>query len=80
MTKTFTPNDVIRIIYGEVISVCEKQELLDALNSNSELYDFYCEMSAMKKSLSKIKKEPSKSSVDRILQFSKNYQPRAVSN
>jgi len=79
MTKTFTPNDVIRFIYGEVSSACERKEITDALISNSELGEFYIEMTSLKRSLNKIKREPSKRSVDKILQFSKNYNLHALS-
>lgn len=78
MTKTFTPNDVIRFIYGEVISACEKREIMNALNSDSELYDLYFELTSVKRALNKIKKEPAKSSIDKILQFSKNYKLHAL--
>jgi len=79
MTKTFTPNDVIRYIYGEIISAGEKKEIKDALNSNNDLSDFYFEMRDLMRCLNKIKKEPPVTVTERILQFSKNYNLQAIS-
>jgi hypothetical protein len=78
MTKTFTPNDVIRFIYGEIISAGEKKEFKDALNSNNDLSAFYLEMRDLMRSLNTIKKEPPHHVTDRILQFSKNYSLQVV--
>ena len=79
MTKTFTPNDVIRFIYGEIDSACEKNELINELNSNNELAEFYFEMKALNKSLNKIKREPSRNSISHILEYSKNFNTQTLS-
>lgn len=78
MTKTSTPNDVIRYAYGEVITSSEKKNIENAIVSNSELSGLYFEVMAMQKSLNKIRREPSQKSVDRILQFSKNFKLHPV--
>lgn len=70
MTKTFTQNDVIRFIYGEV-SAEEHQEISHALICDTELADFYAEIADVKRSISKSRKEPSDRVVSSILAYSR---------
>ena len=78
MTKIFTPNDVILYVYGEIESPAEKTEIENALIMNSELADFFYEITSMKSSISRIVKEPSVRVIDRILNYSKSYNLQAV--
>ncbi|HEX8548084.1 MAG TPA: hypothetical protein VF691_14075 [Cytophagaceae bacterium] len=78
MTKIFTPNDVILYVYGEIKSPTEKIEIENALVMNSELADFFYEITSMKSSISKIVKEPSVKVIDKILNYSKSYNLQAV--
>lgn len=78
MTKTFTPNDVILYVYGEIDSPLEKKEIEDAMVMNSDLADFFYEITSLQSSISKIVKEPSAKVIDKILNYSKSYSLQAV--
>lgn len=73
MTKTFTPNDVIRYVYKET-TLEEKQEIQNVLLWNNDLASFYYEILQIKSSLEKVVYQPSSRVVDKILNFSKSYQ------
>lgn len=73
MTKTYTPTDVIRYIYGERMSSVEKNQIECAIINNNELADIYAETVSLKAALSKIKREPSQRTIDTILNFSRAY-------
>ncbi|TAF02938.1 MAG: hypothetical protein EAZ14_04335 [Runella slithyformis] len=72
MTQTFTPNDVLRYVYEET-SAQENLLIEDALLGNSQLLDFYLEALEMKLLMNKISRTPHNRVVDKILDFSRNY-------
>ncbi len=76
MTQTFTStqNDVIRYVYNET-SPSENLLIEESILHDSDLLSFYLNCIDLKEGLSKIKLSPSETSVSKILEFSKNYQP-----
>lgn len=72
MTQTFTPNDVLRYVYEET-SAQENLLIEDALLGDSQLLDFYLESLEMKLLMNKISRTPHDRVVDKILDFSRNY-------
>ena len=71
MTKTFTPNDLIRYYYQET-SEKESKEIQNALICDPNLQEQFKEISGMIKRLDKIKFDPSDKVVKSILDFSKS--------
>jgi hypothetical protein len=72
MTQTFTPDDVLRYVYEET-SAQENAMIEDALLGNSELLESYLETLEMKLLMNKISRTPHDRVVDKILDFSRNY-------
>ncbi|MFN3403219.1 MAG: hypothetical protein ACK40G_03930 [Cytophagaceae bacterium] len=72
MIKTFTQNDVIRLIYNEV-SQDEKADIVSCLLWDQELADFYSDIQDVKLNMTKAKKEPSAAVIDNILNYSRNF-------
>jgi hypothetical protein len=77
MIKISTPNDVIRYVYNEVSSQ-ESEELKSLLLWDNDLADLIQELSEVKKSVSKIKMEPSDRVINNILNYSKSYSLRTA--
>ena len=69
MTKTFTPNDVIRYLYKETTQT-ENQELEKAMICHAELLDQYVQVESVKTLLDSIKKSPSARVIQDILDYS----------
>ena len=78
MIKISTPNDVIRYAYGEITSPSEKLQIENSIASDYELSDLYFETMNLIKSLNRIKRKPSEQSINKILEFSKNYKLHTV--
>jgi hypothetical protein len=77
MTQTFTStqNDVVRYLYNET-SNQENIYVEAALLYDKELLNFYLDCADLKSGMDKIQLSPSKSAVDRILSYSRNYKPK----
>jgi hypothetical protein len=74
MTKTFTPNDVLRYLYKETSPV-ENVEIEEALLVSSELLDQYVQLTSIKEQLDKVRKSPSDRTIEVILEYSKSQDP-----
>jgi hypothetical protein len=71
MITTFTPNDVIRFVYGESLSSDERKEIEQAIIKDDELADTFYQTQNLKSLLDKAILEPSSRAVDNILHFSR---------
>jgi hypothetical protein len=71
MTKTFTPNDVIRYIYQET-SEEENQEIEQAFLCDTELLGIYKDYNSIIKQLDAVVKYPSERSTENILKYSRS--------
>lgn len=78
MTQTFTltQNDVVRYLYGET-SDEENTLIEEALIYDCELMDFYFDCINLKADMDALLMTPSDTVVNRILDYSRNYQPAA---
>ena len=74
MTKTFTPNDVLRYLYKETDAV-ESAELEQALVVRGELLDQYAQLTSIKEQLDKVRLTPSHRTISDILDYSKSQDP-----
>ncbi len=72
MTKTFTPNDVLRYIYDD-LEPNEKKAIGKAMIVDADLMDFYFQSLAVTDRLGHVSKEPSDQCVQRILDYSKSF-------
>jgi hypothetical protein len=77
MTQTFTStqNDVVRYLYNET-SNQENTLVEEALLFDKELLNFYLDCYDLKSGLDKIQLSPSDRAIERILSYSKNYEPK----
>ncbi|MEO9475445.1 MAG: hypothetical protein ABJG41_07910 [Cyclobacteriaceae bacterium] len=73
MTKTFTENDLVKFLYGELTQQ-ESTVLQEALISNPELQNELSKLKEVMTGLDKERYQPSQRSVDKILAFSKGYE------
>lgn len=72
MIKTFTPDDVIRLLYDEIDS--EKKETLSStLLFDETLEEIYENYKMLLESLDNIAVNPSQKTIDAILTYSKSY-------
>ena len=69
MKKNFTLNDLTRFVYNET-SVFENEEIVDALNSDNELYAQFEELQMGKEILPKVTFAPSANAINNILRYS----------
>lgn len=74
-TFTNTQDDVIRYLYNET-SNQENNRIEETLLQDGNLLDFYLDCADIKTGLDKIQLSPSDRAIDKILNFSRNYQPR----
>jgi len=74
-TFTNTQDDVIRYLYNET-SNQENQLIEEALLHDYDLLDFYLDCADIKTGLDKVQLSPSDRAIDKILDFSINYQPK----
>lgn len=72
MIKTFTHDDVIKLVYNE-LNEEESTELNQAILCDSELQDLYKDMIMMKGQLDASMKTPSESVLGRIKNYSKSF-------
>lgn len=73
-TSTNQLNDVVKYLYNETSEI-EDRSLEQEFAEDSRLLDFYLDCVSLKKVMDEVTMKPSKASVARILEFSKNYQP-----
>ena len=71
MTKTFTNHDLIRFIYNEITDE-EHRSIELALLCDNELMEDFKKLKSTIAALDKLSYEPSKSTVDAILNYSKS--------
>lgn len=74
MTKTFTPNDVLRYLYRETNPV-ENTELEEAMILQSDLLDQYVQLTGIKEQLDQVRKSPSERTIQAILEYSNSNNP-----
>lgn len=74
MTKTFTPNDVVRFLYKET-ELLENQQIENAMLCDADLLDQCVQLDEIKELLDKIRKLPSKRTIKAILEYSDSYDP-----
>lgn len=77
MTKTFTEDDLVRFLYNE-LNTAEADELREMLVTDEELRERLNELQSTVVELDKLSFQPSQRTIDRILQFSKEYQQESV--
>lgn len=77
MTKTSTQNDLIRFLYDET-SKEESEQLQNALICEGDLLDEFNQLASTKAMLSGLLYEPSKESVNTILDYSKSTKLRSA--
>ncbi len=70
MTKTFTPNDVLRYLYKETNEV-ESQRLEEAMLVDADLLDQYLQLTNIKEQLDKVQKIPKQETIQAILDYSR---------
>jgi hypothetical protein len=75
MIKTFTQNDLIRLLYHET-SEEETREINKALLCDGELQAQYAQLKASKEALHEVQLQPSSSSVLNILSYSRSMQQK----
>ncbi len=73
MTKTFTENDLVRFLYGE-LKQKETAELQQALINSPELQEELNNLQEVMDQLNGVKYQPSQRCLDNILNFSKGYE------
>ncbi len=72
MIKTFTQDDVIKLVYDELNDE-ESRDLTQVLLCDSELQDLYKELVTVKRQLDAAMKEPSEKVIERITNYSKSF-------
>ena len=77
MTKTFTQNDVVRYIYGEIPDD-EKLAFENAMICDTELLDLFHELRNVKNQLNLVKKNPRNHVIKNILDYSKSLNLHSV--
>ena len=78
MIQTFTQDDVVRYIYEET-STDENFQIETALVADDTLLGFYLSAIELKSLMNKIKLEPRPQSVEKVLEYSKNYKQNPFS-
>ena len=72
MTKTFTPIDAIRYVYGELTKT-EESEFEDAMIMNASLRHEVKELKQLQGNLDMAALEPSQKVIDNILSYTKSF-------
>jgi hypothetical protein len=70
MTKTFTPNDLIKFIYQDN-NEQEERDIEEALLIDNDLFDAYREIAEVTEQLNRIELCPSDETINKILNYSK---------
>lgn len=79
MTKTFTPNDVLRFLYKET-SEEEDREIQQAIMIDSTLMDSYEELLEIKNSIDHVEIQAPNQLVNKILDYSKKLNLHSISD
>lgn len=74
MTKTFTPNDVLRYLYKETNPV-ENRQLEEAMLVHADLLDQYLQLTSIKEQLDQVREAPTENTIQAILEYSKTNHP-----
>ena len=74
MTKTFTPNDVLRYLYKETNKV-EKSQLEEAMLVHADLLDQYLQLTSIKEQLDQVRIAPREETIQAILEYSRTQHP-----
>lgn len=77
MTKTFTHDDVTKFLYGEM-NEAERADFMITLEFDMDLREEYLVQQNLKSSLEKAICEPSRGVTERILEYSRNWEPLAA--
>ena len=72
MIKTFTQDDVIKLVYNELNDE-ESTELMQFMLCDSQLQDLYKELITIKRQLDAAVKVPSENVIERIKNYSKSF-------
>lgn len=79
MTQTFTTStqdDVVRYLYNET-SALENASIEEAMLYDKQTLDFYLDLAELKLELDHALVSPPDRAIERILDYSRNYQPKA---
>jgi hypothetical protein len=71
MIKTFTLEKLVLFVYDEISDPVEKDELLKAIRTDSELYEKYNELVETRGEIDNSFSSPSDETVNNILSYSK---------
>lgn len=74
MTKTFTPNDILRYLYKETNSV-ESKHLEQTMLVHTDMLDRYVQLTDIKEQLDQIHEVPSETTIQAILDYSSSDYP-----
>ena len=74
MTKTFTPNDVLRYLYKETTTL-ENRQLEEAMLVHADLLDQYLQLTRTKEQLDKVREVPKEETIQAILEYSRSDHP-----
>ena len=74
MTKTFTENDLLGFLYGDLTKK-QESEIQQALLTDPSLLQRFKALKETKDELSKVMVKAPKSAVDKILSYSRGLQP-----
>lgn len=72
MIKTTTQLDVLKCLYNET-SAEENKRLENELLCNNDLAEFYVDAVLVKETLDKVQYEPSRASINNIMNFARSY-------
>ena len=72
MIKTFTPDDLLRQLYGET-SPAEEVSVASQLSRDAQLQAAYAELAAAKAELDRLVPGPSERSLQTILAYSRSF-------
>ena len=73
-TCTSTQNDVFRYVYNET-TPSENLIIEESILQDNDLLGFYLNCIDLKEGMNKVKVSPSEKSINKILEFSRSYQP-----
>jgi hypothetical protein len=74
MTKTFTPNDVLRYLYKETTNL-ENRQLEEAMLVHADLLDQHLQLTSAKEQLDKVREVPKEETIQAILEYAKSDHP-----
>lgn len=77
MTKTFTENDLVRFLYGE-LNENDSYELQQQMAGDVNIQRKLEELRLLHTELDRIALSPSKRTIDKILRYSQEYQKQSV--